>query len=122
MLADPVAGREAEDDTAIEPALRSEVDVLDAGGLAKARDLEEPREAPVAAREALALQQERQAILEGEAREIRDAPLLFQGLRHAGQSEGVQQVERLLHQHDRSPAGEGEAAGDSASSSGSDVR
>jgi hypothetical protein len=82
MLSDPVAGGEAEDDAPIEPTLRAEVDVLDAGSFAEAGDLEEPREAAVTAREAFALQEQREAFLEGEAREIRDTALLFEGVGH----------------------------------------
>jgi hypothetical protein len=51
--------------------------------------------------------------------------LLFEGVGHPREAEGVKQVERLLHQHGWSPAGEGGKEGgeaDSESSSGSAVR
>jgi hypothetical protein len=67
MMLDPVAGGQPEEDTAIEAALRAEVDVFEARGVAETGDLEEARESAVAAREALALQEQRETVLEGPA-------------------------------------------------------
>ncbi len=117
MLPDPVAGGEAEEDTAIQAALCAEVDVFDTRGVAETRDLEKPRESAVAASEALALEQQREAVLKGETREIRHALLLFERLGHAGEAERMQEVERLLHQHGRSPEEEEEEEEESGSSS-----
>ena len=117
MVPDPVAGGEAEEDTAIQAALRAEVDVLDTRGVAETGDLEEPREAAVAAREALALEEQREAVLEGETGEIGHALLFFERVGHAGEAERVQEVERLLHQHGRVPEGEEAGEEDSGGSS-----
>jgi len=97
VVSDPVAAGEAEKDTAIQPTLHPEVYVFDTRCLAEAGDLDQSREPAVAARHVLTLQEQSQALLESQAREIRHAVLFFEGVRHAGQPQGVKQVERLLH-------------------------
>ncbi len=103
MVPDPVAGTEPEEDVPVEAALHAEVHVLQTGGLAKACDLEQPRESPIVAAEALPFKEEREAVFKSETREIRHTLLFFERLGHSGEPQRVQEVERLLHQHERSP-------------------
>jgi len=117
VLTDPVPRCESHDEGAIESALGAEVHVLDTGGEAKACELEEPRKAAVLSRCTLSFQEEREPLLEGEPGEIGYAPLLLQRLGHPGEAERVQEVERLLGQHGRSPVAGGRASGSSSSAS-----
>ena len=100
MRADPVAVREPHDRGSIQAALGAEVDVFDARGDAQARKLQEPGEPPVIAGTLLALEEERKALVETELCEVRDALLLVQRFRHAGEPEGMEQRECLLMKHE----------------------
>lgn len=102
MLTDPVPSGQLEEMRAIEPALDAEVDVFDARRVAEAGDVQEPREPTVVAAELLALEEEGEAVLEGERREVGNPGLLLKGLGHAGEAQRVEERERLLHEHDRS--------------------
>ena len=97
MLPNPVAGGESEEERAIEPALDAEVHIFDAGRMTEARDLEESREPAVVATELLAVDEEGEAFVEGQGRDLREAGLVSQGLGHAGEPERVQGTEGLLH-------------------------
>lgn len=97
MLPDPVAAGEPEEERAIQPAFDTEVHILDTGRVPKARELQQSRQAPIVARELLAFQQERKAVVEREARDVGDAALLLQRGGHAGEAERVQEINRLLH-------------------------
>lgn len=99
MLADPVATGEAEEDGAIEPARGLEVEVFHRGGEAQGGQLEQAGEAAIGAGCDLAFEEQGEAIFEGEGVEIGLAPLLIEGLGHAGEAEFVQAVNRLLEQH-----------------------
>lgn len=110
VVAEPVPSGEAEDDAPIETTLGAEVDILHARRDPEARDLEQPRQAAVVAREPLALEEESEALVEVETREVRDAALFFQGVCHAGEAERMKEVEGLLHQHEKgSPGGSGKS-------------
>ena len=100
MLPDPVAAGELQEEGAIEAALHAKVDVFDTGGVAEPGDLEEPGEPPILAGELLPLEDEGEAILEGESGHIRDAGLFLEGLGHTGEAKGMQERERLLHEHE----------------------
>jgi len=101
VLSDPVARSEAQHERPVEPSLRAEVHVLDARGEAEAGDLQEPRAAAVLARAALAFEEEREPLLEGESRHVGDAALLLEGQGHPGELERVEQGERRFGQHAR---------------------
>ena len=64
-------------------------------------------------RELFPLDQQREPLVEGETRHVRDGRVFFKGLGHAGQAEGVQLREGLLPQHTGSPIVGGRAAGGS---------
>ena len=54
----------------VEATRRPEIHILDARRVAQPRELEQPREPAVVPHRLFALEQERQALLEGERREI----------------------------------------------------
>ena len=92
---------EAEDEGAVEAASRLEVEILDRGVEV---ELGKPPEALVAALGPvgfLAIEEEREAVLEGEFVHVGHAELLLEGLGHAGQAEFVEQVEGGLAKHGR---------------------
>jgi hypothetical protein len=66
MLTDPITAGQADEERAVEAALHAEVDIFDTRGVTKAGDLEQSREPPILAGQLLALEQEGEAILEGE--------------------------------------------------------
>ena len=66
---------------------------------AEAGELEQPGEPPIGARRLLALEEQREALLETELRQIGDAALFVEGLGHSGESKTVEECERLLNQH-----------------------
>jgi hypothetical protein len=103
MLSNPLPAGEPENDAAIEPALRTEVQVFDARVDAEARELEAPREPPIGARGFLAFEQQREALLEAELRQVGQAALFIEGLGHARETEAVEECECLLNQHESDP-------------------
>jgi hypothetical protein len=86
-----------------EPTLRAKVDVLDARIHTEAGELEETGEPPIGARGPLAFEQETEAIFEAQGRDVGDAPLLLEGLGHAGESEGMQERDGGFNEHVVSP-------------------
>ncbi len=116
VLLDPFAGGQAHHERTIEPALITEVHILNTRGEAQAGDLAEPREPPILAGGLLALEEQRESLLEAETRDVGDAALLLQRVGHSGESEGMQQVRRLVHEHHISPGVRG------STSSGEDSR
>ena len=87
--ADPGAVGEAEDDAAGEAAGADQVDVLEAGVLvAQPGLLETPLEGAGAAFVDLAVDEEREAVLEGHVVEVVAGHLFEEGGQHAGQAQG----------------------------------
>jgi hypothetical protein len=66
VLSDPLAARELQKRAALEAPLRAEVHVFDTRRMAKAGELQESRELPVVPGPLFALEQEREAVFEGE--------------------------------------------------------
>ncbi len=122
VLLNPLAGGEAHHERAIEAPLGAEVQILDARRESEARDLEEPREASILAGGLLAVEEQREALLKGEAGDVGNAALFFQRVSHACEAEGVQQVECLLGEHHIAPGVRGRSTGRSSSSSSTGCR
>lgn len=97
VRAAPLRAREAQPPGTIESAFRPEVDVLDARIDAEAGELEEARQPAIAARCFFAFEQEGEAVLETERREIADAALFVERLDHPVQAAGAEEGERLRH-------------------------
>ena len=117
VLPDPVARGEPDEDTAVEPAFDAEVHVLQTRRLAEAGELQQARKPAIVAQQVLPLEEEREPLLEGEPRDIRDAALLLEGVGQPREAQGVEQVERLLHQHDQaSPTARESSSGSSSGS------
>ncbi len=76
-----------------------EVQILHGGREAELGELEQPGEAAIGARGALAFQEQGEAIFEGEAVEIGLASLLVEGVGHPGEPQLVEPVKRLLEEH-----------------------
>jgi hypothetical protein len=66
VLPDPLAAGELQEATAFEPALRAEVHVFDAGGIAEPGELQQARQAPIMTEGLLALEEQREPLLEAE--------------------------------------------------------
>jgi hypothetical protein len=97
--ADPLAGDEAGQLRAIQSSARAVVDILDHGALLELRELEQAREPPALPMQALALEQQRQALLEGQFLGGRLGHLLAQRKGHARQLQAVQCIEQGLDEH-----------------------
>jgi hypothetical protein len=109
VLADPLTRGEPEDERSVEPARGSEVEILDARRHVELGDLEQTRQAPVVPERNLALEEQREPILEGELRRVAHSQLLLERLSHAGEPELVESFDGLLDQHTGSPGGKSEA-------------
>jgi hypothetical protein len=103
VVADPLAAGEPEDEALVQPAWGPEVDILRGSREVELGRLEQPREAAVVAERGLALDEEGEAVLEGEPVQVGHAHLFVEGLGHAGEAELVQAFEGLLDQHSGSP-------------------
>ena len=103
VIADPLTAGEPQHERALQTAGRPEVDVFDRGREVELGYLQEPREAPVVTDRDLPLEQEGQAVLEGEALDVGHSELLLEGVGHAGEAQLVELVEGLLGQHGRPP-------------------
>ena len=101
MVCDPIARREAQERRCIEATLHAKVHVLDGGTVPQPRELQQPREAAILARDVFALQQQRETILEIERDDIGQAPLFVERVRHRGQFQAMQQFGGLLGEHVR---------------------
>ena len=104
-LADPVAAGEAGELGAIEPAAGAVVDVLEAGALLELRELQQAREPTILAVDDLAIDQQREALFEGEARGRALGELLGQRGGHAVELEPVQCIEGGLDEHGSTVSG-----------------
>lgn len=102
VLANPLAAGELHHETPLEAALGAEVHVFDAGGEPKAGELQEPRQPTVFAGGLLPFEEEGEAILEAELREVGQPVLFLERLGHAEESEFLQELERLVLEHESS--------------------
>src|SRR6185312_5823940 len=99
-LADPLAGVEAGQLCAVEPATSTIVDVLDhRAALLGLTELPQPSHAAVFPVGHLAFEQQRDALLEGELLGGGIGHLLAQGERHAVELQAVQCIESGLDEH-----------------------
>ena len=99
MAVDPVAGRQACDERAVQPARRTQVDVLDAGVLPERSKLQPGCEPLGVALGRLAVGHDADAFLEAERGEIGRGALLFEGLGHAGEAERDQALMGGMGEH-----------------------
>jgi hypothetical protein len=100
MTLDPVAAGEAKDDGPIEAASGPEVEVFDGGrgepepGLTK-----QASPAPILAVGAFSIEEQSEAVLEGQRLDIRDAALFFESFGHAGETEFLKLGKGLFDEH-----------------------
>jgi len=100
LVMDPLTTGELGDLGALEPTGVTVVDVFyTGGGDAQPGGSEQAAQAAVVAGEEFAIEQQREALVEGELMGLGLGELLLEGLGHAGQAQGVQPVEGLLCQH-----------------------
>ena len=106
--ADPVTGGKADELAAIEPAPGAVIDVLDAGvAVLQLRELQQAPQALVVTVEHLAIEQQPEALFEGERCGGTLGELLAQSGGNAVELEPVQCIEKGLDEHgSRSPWGE----------------
>ena len=86
MAIDPIAGDQLLEQATIETPDGAQVDILDDGSLAQGRELEPGDQPLVLTRGDLALEQQRQALLEGKRLDVGLAALLVERLGHAGEA------------------------------------
>ena len=96
---DPVAGDELVEQRLVETARRLHVDILDDGRLAQAGELQSGDEPLVLALDGLAVDHQREPLLEGERGDVGLSPLLLQRLGHAGEPERDQAVVGGMREH-----------------------
>jgi hypothetical protein len=96
---DPAAGSELEERGTVEPAMRVVVDILDAGGVTKARRAGAGLEALLAAQRHLVLEQQAKPLGVLERACLGVGIDLLVALGHAVQAEGVEEVERRMGEH-----------------------
>ena len=100
---DPLAGDELLEQRLVEAARRLHVDILDDGVLPQLGEAQAVHQPLVLALGRLAIDQQREALLEGECCDV-GLPLLFvERLRHAGQPERDEAVQGWMCQHRLSP-------------------
>src|SRR5580704_5286691 len=85
---DPIAGDELLEQSAVDAARRSHVDVLDDGVLAQGGELEARCEALGVAFGRLAIDHEAKPLLERQGGDVGRSPLVVEGLGHSRQAEG----------------------------------
>ena len=96
---DPVAGDELGEQCLVETARRLHVDILDDGRLAQARELQSADESLVLALDRLAVDHEREPLLEAKRGNVGLLALLLQRLGHAGEPERDQAVVCGMREH-----------------------
>src|SRR3990170_837155 len=104
MLADPARAGEREHDLTIQAAGGRVVEVLERGGVAELGDPEAVGELALLARAPLGLDEEAEALLEAEGRELARGKLMLEGVRHGSEPHRVHLVEGGLGQHELSLA------------------
>ncbi len=99
MVTDPVGAGQAQDDGAIQAPWGAEVEVLDGGREAELGLSQQPGETPILADRSLALDEEGEAVLEGEALDIGHGLLFIECIGHAGEAEFAELGEGLFKKH-----------------------
>jgi hypothetical protein len=100
-VTDPVPGSESEEDGAIQPPWRPEVDVLDTGREPEPCLTEESGETAIFAGHRFSLHEEPEAILEGELPDVGDPLLLLEGGGHGIEPEFTKSDEGGFKKHVR---------------------
>ena len=108
---DPVAGDELVEQCLVEAARRLHVDILDDGVLAQAGEAQAADQPLVLALGGLAVDQQREPLLEGKRGDVGLSLLFLEGLRHAGEPERDEAVEGGMGQHRLSPFFSGSSQG-----------
>src|SRR5712691_9904195 len=99
MPIDPIAGNELLEQRLVEPARRLEVDVLSHGVLAQARESQSAHESFVLALGGLAVDQEREPLIEVERGDVGLLALFLQRLCHADEAECDETVVGGMYKH-----------------------
>ncbi len=99
MVTDPVRAGQAQDDRTIEAARGAQVEILDGGREPELGLAQQPGEAPILADRNLPLDEEGEAVLEGEALDIGHGLLFIECIGHAGEAEFAELGEGLLKKH-----------------------
>jgi len=103
LLPHPLAGGEASHEGLIQSAGMPIVDIFDAGHLAQLGLAQARGQAPVFPLREFAVDEEPQALLEGEGCHVRHLALLDESLIHAREAQGLEFVEGGMRQHEGSP-------------------
>src|SRR3954469_23921305 len=96
---DPIAGDELGEQRLVETARHLHVDILDHGRLAQARVLQSTDKSLVLPLDGLAVDHEREPLLEAKRGNVGLLALLLQRLGHAGKPEGYQAVVCGMREH-----------------------
>ena len=99
MVADPLAGGELVEQSAVEAAVGAEVDVLDDGRLAQPGLAQAAGEALVLAAGRLAIDEQPEPILAAQFGGIGSVLQLDEGIGHGGEAERAQALDRGVDQH-----------------------
>jgi hypothetical protein len=99
VVADPVAGSQAEDEGAIESPWGAEVQILDGGWEPEFSLAQELGLTAILADSSFPLDEEGEAVLEGQALDIGQGLLFLEGVGHAGEAEFAETGEGLLEKH-----------------------
>jgi hypothetical protein len=102
-LPHPLVCGEAGDEGLIQSPWMPIVEIFEAGGLAQLGLAQARGQPPVFPLRALAVDQELEALLEGEGRDVGHLELLDEGLIHTSESQGLQFVEGGMCEHEGSP-------------------
>ena len=99
LAVDPVAGGQLVEQRAVEAARRPQIDVLDDGLLPQGGEPQAGDQPLVLALGRLAVEQQRQPLLEGQRRDVGLSALIIERLGHAGQPEGEQAFLGWMSKH-----------------------
>ena len=99
MVANPLTGRELEEESTVEAAVGAEIDVLNDGRLAQPGLAEAAGEALVLAAGRFAVNEQPEPILAAEFAGIGSVLQLDEGIGHGGEAERPQALDRGVDQH-----------------------
>ena len=99
MVTDPIAPNESKDYGAIQAPWGAEVQILNGGWEAELGLAEQPGKAAILANRSFPLDEESEAILEGEALDVGHGLLFIEGLGHASETEFTELGEGLFKKH-----------------------
>ena len=99
VLIDPIAGDQLGEQRFIEPARGFQVGIFDDGILPQTGELQSTAKPLVFSFDSLAIDEKSEPVLEGERGNIRLPPLIFERLRHAGETKIDQPLFGWMREH-----------------------